>query len=96
VCRLGQDLCAFIGEVLEDNELGFRFAVQDTGRAFIPISTFFPSRPCPLGIKAVQLIGAAAYIWIEGEQGRISFFFEDVLGEETGAALAVKEGGVEA
>ncbi len=76
--------------------LGYRFAIHDAGRALVPIFAFFPGCPEPLGIKAVQLVWTAAYIWIEGKQSRIGFLLEDVLGHDPGAAPAVEEGGVEA
>ena len=96
VSQLGQDLRAFVGKVLIDDVPGLRLAVHDTGRALIPVFTLLPGCPASLGIKAVQLVRAAAYIRIEGELNRVLLLLEDVLGEDPGAAPAVEEGGVEA
>src|SRR5690606_35626983 len=80
----------------EDDVLGYRLAVHDAGRAFIPVFTFFPGCPTSLGIKTMQLVRAAAYIRIKGELNRIILLLKDVLGEDSGAAPTVEEGGVEA
>ena len=94
--QLRQDLSAFIVKELKDDVFGFRLAIHHAGGTFIPVLTFFPGRPAPLRIKAVQLVRTATYIRIKGKQHRIFFLLEDVLGHDPGAAPAVEEGGVEA
>src|SRR5437868_14191881 len=94
--QLRQDLCAFVGNELENDVMGLGFDVQDARRAFIPILTSFPCCPAPLRIKAVQLIRPAAHIGIEGELNWAYLLLKDVLGEDAGAAPAVEEMSVEA
>ncbi len=53
--QLGQDLGAFIGEVLEDDVLGNRLAIEDAGWAVLPIIPLLPDGPEAGFIKLCSL-----------------------------------------